>query len=219
MPTGVDQERHRAIVFVVDDDASVRESLSSLLRAFGWDVKTFATAAEFLQQSWPQTPACLVLDVRMPDIGGLEVQRMLVDRGNRRPIIFMTAHGDIATTVRAMKSGAVEFLAKPFGRDELLSAIEQALLRDAAQQHDRIRDAERRQRLASLSPRERQVMQLIVAGLLNKQVAARLNITETTVKVHRRRVMEKTAARSLADLVRMVDRASPPTDAPYFDRS
>jgi FixJ family two-component response regulator len=205
MPTDRDQERQRAIVFVVDDDASVREGLGRLLRSAAWRVKTFASGVEFLEQVWPQTPACLVLDVHLPGVNGLELQRMLAERGDRRPIIFLTGHGDIAMTVRAMKAGAAEFLPKPFRAAALLEAVEQALLRDADEQVERGRRFEIRRRSATLSPRERQVMLLTVSGLLNKQVGARLNITEATVKVHRGRVMEKMAAGSLPDLVRMVE--------------
>ena len=205
MPTGVDQERQRAIVFVVDDDASVREGLCNLLRSAAWRVKTFTSGLEFLEQVWPETPACLVLDVRLPGVSGLELQRMLADRGDRRPIIFMTGHGDIPMTVRAMKAGAVEFLPKPFREADFLDAVEQALLHDAQEEIERGKRAEIRRRAATLTRRERQVMLLTVSGLLNKQVAARLNIAEITVKVHRRRVMEKMAAASLPELVRMVE--------------
>jgi FixJ family two-component response regulator len=146
-----------------------------------------------------------VLDVRLPGSSGLEVQRALVDRGDDRPVIFMTAHGDIAMSVQAMKAGAVEFLPKPFRPDDLIAAIRQALQRDGDLQVERVARAENRRRMATLSPREHQVMLLITAGLLNKQVAARMNITEATVKVHRRRVMERMAADSLPELVRMVE--------------
>jgi FixJ family two-component response regulator len=206
LPTELVQERQRAIVFVVDDDASVRAALGSLLRSAAWHVKTFASGVEFLEQVWPQTPACLVLDVHLPGVSGLELQRMLDERGDRRPIIFMTGHGDIAMTVRAMKAGAIDFLPKPFREAAFLEAVEQALQRDAEEQIERAKRAEIRRRRATLSPRERQVMLLTVSGLLNKQVGARLNITEATVKVHRRRVMEKMAAGSLPELVRMVER-------------
>jgi FixJ family two-component response regulator len=206
MPAGTDEERRRAIVFVVDDDGSVRDALGSLLRSVGWQVKTFETAAEFLQEPWPETPACLVLDVRLPGTSGLELQRSLSERGNLRPVIFMTGHGDIAMSVQAMKAGAVEFLPKPFKPESLIAAVAHALQRDAGEQRERAELAESRRRLATLSPREREVMLLTVAGLLNKQIAARLNIAENTVKVHRRRVMEKMAARSLPELVRMVER-------------
>jgi FixJ family two-component response regulator len=206
MPTGKDQDLVDAIVFIVDDDASVREALGSLVRAVGWKVKTFETAADFMEETWPQTPACLVLDVRMPGASGLELQRELSERGDRRPVIFMTGYGDIAMSVQAMKAGAVEFLPKPFRDEEVLTAIEQALQRDAEQRRERVELAENRRRAATLSPRERQVMLLIAAGLMNKQVGDRMNITETTVKVHRRRVMEKMAAGSLPELVRMLER-------------
>jgi FixJ family two-component response regulator len=205
MPTDLDQERQRAIVFVVEDDASLRDALGRLLRSAAWRVKTFASGVEFLEQVWPQTPACLVLDVCLPALSGLQLQRMLAERGDRRPIIFMTGQGDIAMTVRAMKAGAVEFLPKPFRAAAFLEAVEQALLRDAQEQIERGKRDEIRRRRATLSPREHQVMLLTVSGLLNKQAAARLNITEATVKVHRGRVMQKMAAGSLPELVRMVE--------------
>jgi len=209
MPVAADRDRRTTIVFVVDDDAAMREALSSLLRAVGWQVQTCATAAEFLDHRHAETPACLLLDVRLPGSSGLELQRTLAERGDGLPIVFMTGHGDIPMSVQAMKAGAVEFLPKPFREHELLRAIELALERDAAGQRGRAELADIRQRLESLSRREREVMGLVVEGLLNKQAAAELDITEGTVKVHRRRVMKKMGAHSLPDLVRMVERVEP----------
>jgi FixJ family two-component response regulator len=207
MPVAEDSEHKTAVVFVVDDDASVREALSSLLRAVGWQVKTFESAAEFLVQPVPVGAACLVLDVRLPGVSGLELQRVLAERGDALPIIFITGHGDIPMSVHAMKAGAVEFLPKPFRERELLDAIELALERDAASLGKRREVADIRERIALLSDRERQVMDLVVKGLLNKQVAAELGIVEITVKVHRRRVMQKLGVSSLPELVRLVVRA------------
>jgi FixJ family two-component response regulator len=204
-----ERDGHAATVFVVDDDAAMREALSSLLRSIGWQVKTFATAAEFLAHSRPPTPACLVLDVRLPGLSGLDLQRTLSEVGVALPIIFMTGHGDVPMSVQAMKAGAVEFLSKPFREEDLLSAIRVSLERDAVGQRERGELAGIRERIASLSHREREVMQLIVQGLLNKQVGAALDISEVTVKVHRRRVMNKMGAHSLPELVRMVEKGQP----------
>jgi len=206
MQFAADVDRRAAIVFVVDDDASICAALSSLLRAVGWQVQTFESAAEFLAHGRPDTAACLVLDVRLPGTSGLELQRTLAERGDGLPIIFMTGHGDIPMSVQAMKAGAVEFLPKPFREEQLLDAIGLALARDAAGQRERADLADIRQRMASLSAREREVMVLVVQGMLNKQTAARLDISEITVKVHRRHVMKKMGARSLPDLVRLFER-------------
>lgn len=206
---GEDRHRGEGIVFVVDDDASVCEALSSLLRAVGWQVRTFATAAAFLEFRPPDLPACLMLDVRLPGPSGLDLQRQLAGRGDAPPIIFMSSHGDIPMTVQAMKAGAVEFLPKPFREEDLLAVIDGAIERDAAGRTDRAELAGLRQRIGSLSTREHEVMLLILKGLLNKQAAAALGITEATVKVHRRHVMEKMAAESLPELVRMVERVQP----------
>jgi FixJ family two-component response regulator len=201
--------RLEGIVFVVDDDASVCAALSSLLRAVGWRVQTFATAAAFLEFRRPDLPACLVLDVRLPGPSGLDLQRELAGRRDAPPIIFMSSHGDIPMTVRAIKAGAVEFLPKPFREEDLLAVIEVAIQRDAGARADRAELAGLRQRIGSLSLREHEVMLLVLKGLLNKQAAAALGITEATVKVHRRHVMEKMAADSLPELVRMVERVQP----------
>lgn len=206
---GTGRKRGEGFVFVVDDDASVCEALSSLLRSVGWQVQTFATAAAFLEFRRPDLPACLVLDVRLPGASGLDLQRELAARGDALPIIFMSSHGDIPMTVQAMKAGAVEFLPKPFREEDLLAVIDVAIERDAAARVDRSERAGLRQRIGSLSLREHEVMLLIVKGLLNKQTAAALGITEATVKVHRRHVMKKMAAESLPELVRMVERVQP----------
>jgi FixJ family two-component response regulator len=202
-------DRSSAVVFVIDDDASMRDALSSLLRAVGWRVQTFATAADFIAEPRPPTPTCLVLDVRLPGTSGLELQRALRDQPDAPPIIFTTGHGDIPMSVQAMKAGAVEFLAKPFREEALLAAIDVALERDAAAQRERAELSDIRQRIASLSQREREVMSLIVQGMLNKQAAALLHISEITVKVHRRQVMRKMRASSLPELVRMAGRVEP----------
>jgi FixJ family two-component response regulator len=204
-----DRKRGAGIVFVVDDDASVCEALSSLLRAVGWQVQAFPTAAAFLACRRPELPACLMLDVRLPGPSGLDLQRQLAGRGDAPPIIFMSSHGDIPMTVKAIKAGAVEFLPKPFREEDLLAAVEGAIERDAAARAERAELAGLRQRVDSLSRREHEVMALILKGLLNKQAAAALGITEATVKVHRRHMMEKMAAASLPELVRMVARVQP----------
>ena len=200
-----------AIVFVVDDDAAMRQSLSNLIRSVGLRVEAFASAQEFLRSKRPDVPGCLVLDVRLPGLSGLDLQKRMAEADIEIPIIFITGHGDIPMTVRAMKAGAVEFLTKPFRDQDLLDAVQQALERDrTARAHREVID-ELRPRLESLTPREQQVMGLVVAGLLNKQIAGKLGTSETTVKVHRHQVMEKMGADSLAELVRMADRLKIPT--------
>jgi FixJ family two-component response regulator len=191
------------MVFVVDDDVSVRESLEALIRFEGWRVETFASAGEFLSRPRTPGPSCLVLDVSLPDLNGLDVQRRVANGRTDMPIIFITGYGDVPITVRAMKAGAVEFLTKPFDEDVLLTAIRDAIARshavlDQESEASALRDAH-----ASLSRREREVMALVVSGLLNKQVGAELGISEITVKAHRGSVMRKMKARSLADLVNM----------------
>jgi FixJ family two-component response regulator len=195
-----------ATVFVVDDDASVREALGSLVRSAGLGVATYATAQEFLSAPRAELPSCLVLDVQLPGLSGLDLQRRMAEANLEIPIIFITGHGDVPTSVRAMKAGAVEFLTKPFGDDDLLTAIHEAIKRDRAARREHAGLSELRGRYQSLTPREREVMGRVVAGLLNKQIAAELGTSEITVKVHRGQVMKKMQARSLADLVRMSER-------------
>jgi FixJ family two-component response regulator len=194
-----------SMVFVVDDDQSVREALSSLIRSIGLDVETYASAHEYLRRQPQQSPACLVLDVRMPGLSGLDLQRELAHQGREIPIIFVTAHGDIPMTVKAMKAGAAEFLSKPFRDQDLLDAICQALARDRASMSTRADLAEIRWRYATLTQREKEVAMLVVRGLPNKQVAAKLNVSEITVKVHRRHIMVKMEAKSLPELVRITE--------------
>jgi FixJ family two-component response regulator len=195
-----------AIVYVVDDDASVREATSSLIRSIGLEVATFASADAFLAQELSDRPSCLVLDVRLPGLSGLELQRELGVRERRLPIVFITGHGDIPMSVRAMKAGAVEFLPKPYPDEELIAAIRTSLQRDREQRVQREEVAELRRRYDTLTAREREVVLPIARGMLNKQVAGDLGISEITVKVHRRHVMQKLGARSLPELVRMVDK-------------
>jgi FixJ family two-component response regulator len=194
------------IVFVVDDDAAVRDGIRKLLTSVGLRAETFGSTGEFLKTNRADAPACLVLDVRLPDVSGLEFQRELREAGIQIPIIFITGHGDIPMSVQAMKAGAVEFLTKPFRGQELLDAIQEAIAKDRAALSDRTKMAEIRTRYASLTPREKEVMGLVVSGLLNKQIGAELGASELTIKTHRGRVMEKMAADSVADLVRMSEK-------------
>jgi len=194
------------IVFVVDDDISVRESLELLIRCEGWQPKTFESAQEFLDYPRVLVPNCLVLDVSLPGLTGLDLQKVIGDERLDMPIIFITGHGDVPMTVQAMKAGAVEFLTKPFNDDVLLGAIRAALERSRVALGQEAEMRVLRDRYESLSQRERQVMQLVVSGLLNKQVAGELGISEITVKAHRGKVMQKMKANSLADLVKMAAR-------------
>jgi FixJ family two-component response regulator len=196
----------KPIVFVVDDDVWVRESLETLIRDEGWQAETFASAQEFLDRPRVFTPSCLVLDISLPGLNGLELQKRVAAERTDLPIIFLTGHGDIPMSVGAMKAGAVEFLTKPFNDEVLLTAIRQALERSRLALAQGAEMQALRDRYASLTPRERDVMALVVSGLLNKQVAGELGITESTVKAHRGQVMQKMKANSVADLVRMTAR-------------
>ena len=194
------------IVFVVDDDVSVRESLELLIRCEGWEPRTFASAPEFLAHPRTLVPSCLVLDISLPGLNGLDLQKQIAVERSEMPIIFITGYGDVPKTVQAMKAGAVEFLTKPFSDDVLLSAIRQAVERSETTLGQAVEMRTLRDRYASLSGREREVMALVVAGLLNKQVGGNLGISEITVKAHRGRMMQKMKADSLADLVNMAAR-------------
>jgi len=202
-----------AIVFVVDDDASVRRSTERLVRPLGFGIQTFASAREFLDNARVERPACLVLDVQMPGLSGLDLQRELEQQGVEIPIIFLTGHGDIPMTVRAMKAGAVEFLTKPVKSRDLLVAIRGAIERGRVSHRAQREVAAQRERYERLTPREREVLPLVVAGLLNKQIAGELATSERTVKFHRAHIMEKMEAGSLADLVRIAERLGVGTPA------
>ena len=199
------------LVFVVDDDPAMRHSLENLICSVGLEVEGFPSAQEFLRRERPDVPGCLVLDVRLPGLSGLALQKRMIEAGMEIPIIFITGHGDIPMTVKAMKAGAVEFLTTPFRDQDLLDAIQQALERDRKAREQRVEIEELRRRVDSLTPRERDVLNLVVTGLLNKQIAGKLGTSETTVKIHRHQVMEKMGANSLAELVRMSDRLGIPT--------
>jgi RNA polymerase sigma factor (sigma-70 family) len=198
----------RPMVFVIDDDASVRDALKRLIRSMGLQVELFASAQDFMQRQRqrPEVPSCLVLDVRLPGTSGIELQRQLNRANIRIPLIFITAHGDIRMSVLAMRAGAVEFLTKPFRDQDLLDSIDIALERDRVRLDLEAQDAALRERFDSLTPREQEVLMMVVSGLLNKEIGYKIGIAENTVKVHRSRAMDKMQARSLADLVRMVEK-------------
>lgn len=206
MKIGSGEGSDTPVVFVIDDDKSVRDSLEDLLASLGLRAMTFPSAQAFIQTERPDAPCCLVLDVRMPGLGGLDFQQEMARTNIDIPIVFITAHGDIPMSVRAMKAGAVEFLTKPFREQELLDAINQGILRDRTRRQSDEAKACVRRRYASLSDGERAVMDLVVEGLLNKQIATRLSVSEVTVKVRRGQVMRKMQAESFADLVRLAER-------------
>ena len=193
------------IVFVVDDDASIRNALSRLFQSLGMQVKIFASANEFLKSTRPEAPSCLVLDVRLPGLSGLDFQSELAKANIDIPIVFMTGHGDIPMTVRAMKAGAVEFLPKPFRDQDMLDAVQLGLERDRSRRRNASDTSKLKAGFSSLTPREQEVMGYVTSGLMNKQIAGEMKVSEITVKIHRASVMRKMGAKSLADLVRMAD--------------
>ncbi|MGH9969956.1 MAG: response regulator transcription factor, partial [Pyrinomonadaceae bacterium] len=208
MTSAVPKSQEKPIVFVVDDDVSVRESLELLISFAGWQPETFSSAEEFLARQRAKTPSCLVLDVSLPDLNGLELQRLIGSDRTDMPIIFVTGHGDVPMTVQAMKAGAVEFLTKPFDDEVLLSAIRNAIKRSAAVLDDQAETATLRSNYESLTPREQDVMRCVVAGMLNKQIGLKLGISEITVKAHRGKMMQKMNVDSVADLVKTAVRLS-----------
>ena len=194
-----------AVIAVVDDDPSVREGLQSLIRSAGWRAETFASAQEFLARPNIDAPGCLILDLQLPGLSGLDLQKRMAEAGLETPIVFLTGHGNIPASVQAMKAGAIEFLTKPFEEQDLLRAIQEAVERDQRARQQRAALRELQLRYASLTPREQEVLLHVISGLLNKQIAAELKMSEFTVKIHRGRVMRKMRADSLADLVRMAE--------------
>jgi FixJ family two-component response regulator len=204
----------QSIVFVIDDDAAIRKALASLIRSVGLQVELFASAQEFLQAKRPKLPSCLILDIRLPGVSGLDFQRKLAEDNNPIPIIFITGHGDIPMSVRAMKAGAVEFLPKPFRDQDLLDAIHLGLERDRKRRQQEAELAVLRERFEWLTPRERQVLPRVVSGLPNKQIAAEIGTSETTAKVHRGQLMRKMGAESLPELVRMAEKLGIPVAKP-----
>ena len=219
MMSAAAKSQQKPIVFVVDDDVSVRESLDLLIKFAGWQSETFASAVDFLARPRTTTPSCLVLDVSLPDLDGLELQKLIASERTDMPIIFITGHGDVPMTVKAMKGGAVEFLTKPFDDEVLLIAIRHAIKRSAAVLDDQAETSALRSSYESLTPREREVMQLVVAGMLNKQIGLKLGISEVTVKAHRGKMMQKMKAESLADLVKTAVRLGlAPARNPWHSR-
>jgi RNA polymerase sigma factor (sigma-70 family) len=214
-----------SIVFITDDEGSIRRSLERLLRTAGYNTESFVSATDFLAWPDPDVPSCLLLDIRMPNLGGLEVQRAVNEAGRNLPIIFMTGYADVESCITGMKAGAADFLLKPFDEDQLLRAVAAALAQSAEARRDRAERIELERRLASLTPRERQVFWLVVRGLLNKQIAGQIGTKEGTVKLHRANVMRKLRARSVTDLVRLADRLGAGTmkldelEAPWSPRS
>lgn len=199
----------RETIFVVDDDPSVRDAISNLLESVGMRAKVFASTEAFWKAPRPDGPSCLVLDVRLPGASGLEFQEMLIKKKVSIPVIFVTAHGDVPMTSRAMKAGAIEFLMKPFQKDELLTAVRHGLDRDRIRREQEAELSALKVKVGQLSDREREVMDLVVTGLINKEIGAKLGLSEVTVKIYRSRVMQKMEAASLADLVRMADKLNP----------
>lgn len=200
---------NKFIVFIVDDDARMREALTELLASIGWRAAAFGSAGEYLSFQRPPLPACLILDVELPDINGLDFQKQ-ISEGDHPPIVFLTGHGDIPSSVRAIKHGAVDFLTKPFTEQGLLAAIQSAIERDRIAREERAEIETLQRRLASLTRREREVLPLVVSGLLNKQAAAKLGISEVTLQIHRSKIMQKMEAASLADLVRFAEKLHVP---------
>jgi FixJ family two-component response regulator len=196
----------RPTIFVVDDDASVRDAISNLLESVGLQAKVFESTEAFWKAPRPSAPSCLVLDVRLPGVGGLEFQEQLAKANISIPIIFITAHGDVPMTSRAMKAGAIEFLMKPFQKEELLAAIHHGIERDRVRRQERAAISVLQTRVEQLTPREREVMDLVVTGMINKEIGAQLGLSEVTIKIHRSRLMQKMEASSFAELVRMADK-------------